>query len=77
MSYSRPETLIFIPCVRCPPWASERPMIVSPGDSSAWYTAVLACAPECGWTFACSAPNRLLARSMASCSATSTHSQPP
>ena len=36
MSYRRPETLIFMPCVRWPPWASARPMIVSPGCSSAW-----------------------------------------
>ena len=31
MSYSRPETLIFMPCERWPPCASESPMIVSPG----------------------------------------------
>ena len=31
-----PETFIFMPWVRWPPWASERPMIVSPGSSSAW-----------------------------------------
>src|SRR4029453_18394615 len=33
MSYSRPDTLIFMPCVRWPPWGSARPMIVSPGRS--------------------------------------------
>ena len=52
-------------------------MIRSPGVSSAWYTAVLACAPACGWTFACSAPNSDFARSIASCSMMSTYSQPP
>ena len=36
MSYSRPETLPFMPWVRWPPWGSARPMIVSPGRSSAW-----------------------------------------
>jgi hypothetical protein len=36
MSYRRPERLIFMPCVRWPPCGSARPMIVSPGCSSAW-----------------------------------------
>ena len=31
MLYSRPETLIFIPCDRWPPWASSSPISVSPG----------------------------------------------
>ena len=30
------------------------------------YTDMFACAPECGCTFACSAPNRSLAREIAS-----------
>ena len=45
--------------------------------NSAKYTAALACEPECGCTFAQSAPKSCLARSMASCSTTSTCSQPP
>ena len=45
--------------------------------SSVKYTAMLACAPECGWTLACSAPNSSLARAMAKSSTTSTTSQPP
>ena len=52
-------------------------MIVSPGFSSANIAAALACAPEWGWTFASSAPNSALIRSMAICSTTSTCSQPP
>lgn len=52
-------------------------MIVSPGFSSANIAAALACAPEWGWTFAASAPNSALIRSMAICSTTSTCSQPP
>ena len=52
-------------------------MIVSPGSSIAMYAALLAWAPACGWTFANPAPNSSLARSIASCSATSTSSQPP
>ena len=32
---------------------------------------------ECGWTFTCSAPKSSFVRSIASCSATSTSSQPP
>jgi hypothetical protein len=52
-------------------------MIVSPGCSSAWYTEALAWAPACGCTLACSAPKIALARSIASCSAMSTNSQPP
>ncbi len=53
------------------------PRSVSPGRSAAKYAAMFAWAPECGWTFACSAPNRRLARSIASVSARSTTSQPP
>ena len=49
----------------------------SPGFSSAKYAAMFACAPECGCTFACSAPNSSSAREMASDSAMSTYSQPP
>ena len=52
-------------------------MNVSPGFSSAMNTAWLACAPECGWTLAKLQSNSLQARSMASCSALSTSSQPP
>ena len=37
---------------------------------------MLACAPECGWTLTCSAPNSSLARAMARSSTTSTTSQP-
>ena len=51
--------------------------MVSPGVAMAESTAALAVAPECGCTLAYSAPNRLLARSMASDSAMSTYSQPP
>ena len=47
-----PEKLIFMPWVRCPPWASSKPMTVSPGETRAWKIAALAWAPECGWTFA-------------------------
>ena len=53
------------------------PRIVSPGLSIAKYTAWFACAPECGCTLAYSAPKSFFARSIASCSATSTYSQPP
>jgi hypothetical protein len=53
------------------------PTNVSPGFRNAWNTAKLADAPECGCTFACSAPNSSFARSMASCSTRSTTSQPP
>src|SRR2546430_7108531 len=38
---------------------------------------MFACAPLCGCTFTCSAPNNRFARSIASCSAVSTFSQPP
>ena len=31
MLYRRPDTFFFMPWVRWPPWASESPMIVSPG----------------------------------------------
>ena len=40
-------------------------------------TALFADAPECGCTFACSAPNSCFARSIASCSTWSTISHPP
>ncbi|EAZ93724.1 hypothetical protein CY0110_18052 [Crocosphaera chwakensis CCY0110] len=52
-------------------------MILSPGLRRDKKTAKFACAPEWGWTLACSAPNNSLTRSMANCSALSTHSQPP
>lgn len=52
-------------------------MIVSPGFSSANIAAALACAPECGWTLAASAPKSSLMRSIAIFSITSTCSQPP
>ena len=52
MLKSRPEKLIFMPCVRWPPWSSERPSSVSPGRAIACSTAAFAVAPECGWTFA-------------------------
>ena len=41
------------------------------------YTAMFVCDPACGCTFACSAPNSSFARSIASCSISSTTSQPP
>ena len=41
-----------MPCVRCPPCASDRPRMVSPGLISACMAAALACAPECGCTLA-------------------------
>ena len=37
-------------------------MTVSPGVKSAKKTAMLACAPECGWTLAYSAPKSFLAK---------------
>ena len=52
-------------------------MKVSPGCSSARNTAWFIWLPEFGWTLAKLAPNSFLARSIASVSATSTHSQPP
>ena len=52
-------------------------MNVSPGFSTVSRTAALACAPECGCTFAYSAPNSLFTRSMAIVSVWSTTSQPP
>jgi hypothetical protein len=55
--------------------ASEN--FVSPGLRNAKNAAALACAPECGCTFACSAPNSSFARSIAICSTWSTNSQPP
>ena len=39
--------------------------------------SVLAWVPECGWTFACSAPNSFFRRSRARFSAISWNSQPP
>jgi hypothetical protein len=53
------------------------PRKVSPGFSSAMNAAALAWLPACGCTLAKSAPNSRFARSMASCSTTSTFSQPP
>jgi len=53
------------------------PMMVSPGLAKAISTAWLAWEPELGCTLAASAPNSFFRRSMASCSATSTYSQPP
>ncbi len=52
-------------------------MKVSPGFMVTMNTAWFAWLPECGWTLANSQPNRALARSMASSSASSTTSQPP
>ena len=52
-------------------------MKVSPGCSSARNTAWFIWLPEFGCTLAKPAPNSFLARSIASVSATSTHSQPP
>lgn len=52
-------------------------MIVSPGLSIAKNTPWFACEPEFGCTFALSAPNNCFTRSIASCSTTSTYSQPP
>ena len=53
------------------------PRIVSPGFSAVRYTDMFAWEPECGWTLACSALKRAFARSIASCSTSSTNSQPP
>ncbi|CFN73900.1 Uncharacterised protein [Bordetella pertussis] len=53
------------------------PSTVSPGLSTAMYTPWLACEPEFGCTLAASAPKICFRRSMASCSTTSTYSQPP
>src|SRR5213594_4028730 len=74
---SVPEKFTGAPWVRWPPCGSASPSTVSPGFATARYAAMFACAPECGWTFACSALNKALARSMASCSTSSTTSQPP
>ena len=74
---SLPEKFTGDPCVRCPPKLRLIASSVSPGVASAKYAAMLACDPECGWTFAWSAPKSALARSMASCSTLSTTSQPP
>ncbi len=52
-------------------------MMVSPGWSSPKNTAWFACDPELACTFACSAWNSSFTRSIASCSTTSTCSQPP
>jgi len=46
--------------------------LLSPGSSSAMNAAMLALAPECGWTLANSAPNSSRARIRASSSASST-----
>ena len=55
----------------------SKPKILSPGVKQAWKTAVLACEPEWGWTFAYSAPYNSFALSIANCSTTSTISHPP
>ena len=65
------------PCVRWPPIASDMPRKVSPGFIAAKNTAWFACEPEFGCTLAASAPKSLFTRSIASCSAMSTNSQPP
>ena len=52
-------------------------MIVSPGSQIAMVTAMFACAPECGCTFAYSQPNSFFARSIAMVSISSTLTQPP
>ena len=52
-------------------------MKVSPGCINAMNTSALAEAPEWGWTLAKEQPNSFLARSMATCSTTSTNSHPP
>ena len=52
------------------------PRSVSPGLRTAKYTDWFACDPECGCTFAYSAPKSRFTRSRASDSATSTNSQP-
>ena len=72
-----PLALTGDPWVRCPPWSRLSPSTVSPGWSNAWYTHMLALAPECGWTLACSAPNSDLARSIASASTSSMTALPP
>ena len=60
----RPLAFTGEPCVRWPPWSRLRPSTVSPGSNSARYTHMLALAPECGCTLACSAPNSAFARSI-------------
>jgi hypothetical protein len=54
-----------------------RPMKVSPGAISALNAAMLADAPECGWTFTNLHPKSFVTRSIARFSATSTYWQPP
>ena len=58
-----------------PPWARFMPRTVSPGLTMSRPTCWPV--PECGCTLAWSAPKSVLAREMASDSATSTNSQPP
>ena len=52
-------------------------MKVSPGAISAMNAAILAEAPECGWTFANLHPKSFVTLSIARFSATSTYWQPP
>ena len=72
-----PEILTGEPCDKCPPQSRLIPITVAPGLTSAKNTAKLACAPECGCTFAYSQPKSFFALSIASVSTTSTYSQPP
>ena len=65
------------PWVRWPPAARLMPRTQSPALSRPRNTAWFACAPECGCTLAKAQENSFFARSIASCSATSTNSQPP
>ena len=71
-----PETDAFEPWVKCPPEFKLIPKIVSPGFNNAKKTAPLACAPECGWTFANLQLNNFLTLSIAKLSAVSTWSHP-
>ena len=72
-----PEILTGEPCDKCPPQSRLIPITVSPGLTSAKNTAKLACAPECGCTFAYSQPKSFFALSIASVSTISTYSHPP
>ena len=60
MSYSRPEKLIFMPWVRCPPWASSIPISVSPGIISAWYAASVGLRAGVGLDVGVLGPEQLL-----------------
>ena len=64
------------PVVRRQRGPEPHELVPPPGFSSASMTAPLACAPECGWTFAKPQLNSFFARSIASVSTASDGAQP-